>query len=643
MRGARHGEGAGEERSARSGANISAALRDSRSSIPPAARAPFWSRRSTRWRPNIARADKALAALGETLDFDIFDEIVTKNLYGVDLNAESVEITRLSLWLKTARRDHRLQNLEATIRVGDSLIEDAEFTARPFDWKAAFPEVFARGGFDVVIGNPPYVRMELIKPVKPYLDEHYKVAADRADLYAYFYRAGRRFVEDGRAARVHFVLDLLPHRLGREPARVPDRRRRRSRSIVDFGDLQLFEGVTTYPAILSLSERRRRRIGRARLFHRRRTTSPNELGRAFAAKARGKCRARGCRRRVVAAGGRRSGARCATRSRMGARRSARSTARRCMASRPASTRPSSSTRRRATGWSRPIRNRSELLKPFLRGENIKRWRVEPEGLWLINTPKGKVDIEDLSGRPRLAAAVQAGTGSAGDQTGMVGVAAGAVGVSAEARGGQNCLWPHFQSHASFCIEREARVAEQQMFLHPCDRRLTLCAFLNCKLAWVELMSQARIKRGGYIEAEAQYVERLPIPDMPPASRDRLAALGEANTVAARTRFEIQSAVRRRILDLAPPERAKLTGKLEDWHELDFSAFRSEVKRAFRVDIPLRERGEWETYLDENRAKVRALTDQISAAEREIDAIVYSLFGLRWRRSRCSKNRWRGQY
>jgi hypothetical protein len=53
---------------------------------------------------------------------------------------------------------------------------------------------------------------------------------------------------------------------------------------------------------------------------------------------------------------------------------------------------------------------------------------------------------------------------------------------------------------------------------------------------------------------------------------------------------------RRILDLAPPERAKLTGKLNDWHELDFVAFRKDVKRAFHADIPVRERGEWEGYL-----------------------------------------------
>jgi hypothetical protein len=107
----------------------------------------------------------------------------------------------------------------------------------------------------------------------------------------------------------------------------------------------------------------------------------------------------------------------------------------------------------------------------------------------------------------------------------------------------------------------------------------------------------------------------------------LATLGQVCTGAARQRFEIQSAVRRRILDLAPPERAKLTGKLRDWHGLDFAAFRAEAKRAFHAEIPVKERGEWEAYLRENAARVRGLSDEIFTAEREIDAIVYRLFDL----------------
>jgi type I restriction-modification system DNA methylase subunit len=110
------------------------------------------------YQPVLARLEE----LGAPGRIDAFDEILTKNLYGVDVNPESVEITRLSLWLKTARRDRRLQNLETTICVGDSIVSDRNVSARAFNWRATFPHVFERGGFDVVIGNPPYVRMELL-------------------------------------------------------------------------------------------------------------------------------------------------------------------------------------------------------------------------------------------------------------------------------------------------------------------------------------------------------------------------------------------------------------------------------------------------------------------------------------------------
>ncbi|HXT08874.1 MAG TPA: N-6 DNA methylase, partial [Roseiarcus sp.] len=198
-----------------------------------------------------ARAAKALAGLGAPVDFDVADEILSRNLFGVDLNPESVEITRLSLWLKTARREHRLASLEATIRVGDSLVEDGAYTLRPFAARAAFPEVFARGGFDIVLGNPPYVRMELIKAVKPYLAEHYAVASDRADLYAYFYERGLALLREG--GRLGFISSSTFFRTGSgEPLRRLLTERASIETIVDFGDAQIFSGVTTYPAVVSM-------------------------------------------------------------------------------------------------------------------------------------------------------------------------------------------------------------------------------------------------------------------------------------------------------------------------------------------------------------------------------------------------------
>ena len=111
-------------------------------------------------------------------------------------------------------------------------------------------------------------------------------------------------------------------------------------------------------------------------------------------------------------------------------------------------------------------------------------------------------------------------------------------------------------------------------------------------------------------------------------RENLVRLGENCTDAALRRLDIQSTVRHRILtDLAPPERAKLSRKLEEWWTLDFAAFRDEVKRVFRSEISVKERGAWEAYLAEHAAKVHTLNAEIEKAEREIDAIVYGLFDL----------------
>jgi predicted kinase len=94
----------------------------------------------------------------------------------VDLNSEAVEICRLSLWIKTAQRGKVLTSLDHNIRVGYSVIADAAVHPRAFDWRAAFPEVFAAGGFDVVIGNPPYVRQEWIKAYKPHWEKQFQSA-----------------------------------------------------------------------------------------------------------------------------------------------------------------------------------------------------------------------------------------------------------------------------------------------------------------------------------------------------------------------------------------------------------------------------------------------------------------------------------
>ena len=90
--------------------------------------------------------------------FDIKKSILENNLYGVDINEESVEIAKLSLWLRTAEKGRKLSDLNNNIKCGNSLIDDPEIAGdKAFDWEKEFPEIMKAGGFDVVIGNPPYV------------------------------------------------------------------------------------------------------------------------------------------------------------------------------------------------------------------------------------------------------------------------------------------------------------------------------------------------------------------------------------------------------------------------------------------------------------------------------------------------------
>ncbi|MDU6573193.1 MAG: N-6 DNA methylase [Gemella haemolysans] len=125
----------------------------------------------------------------EMYDASRENEYLIKCLYGVDLNPESVEISKLSLWLRTLTKDKPLTNLDDNIKSGNSITE--------FNFQKEFSEVFAKGGFDVVIGNPPYVKQERLKDVKHVLEEKYLTFMGTADLYCYFYELGINVLRSG--------------------------------------------------------------------------------------------------------------------------------------------------------------------------------------------------------------------------------------------------------------------------------------------------------------------------------------------------------------------------------------------------------------------------------------------------------------
>ncbi len=137
--------------------------------------------------------------------------ILENNLYGVDINEESVELARLSLWLRTAVRGRKLNNLSNNIKCGNSLIDDPAVAGDlAFKWDVEFPDIMSSGGFDVVIGNPPYVfaRGKIIDEQKKYYISFYKTAKYQINTFSLFMEKGIKLLKNKK-----FLGFIIPNSL----------------------------------------------------------------------------------------------------------------------------------------------------------------------------------------------------------------------------------------------------------------------------------------------------------------------------------------------------------------------------------------------------------------------------------------------
>ncbi|MDQ3302847.1 MAG: Eco57I restriction-modification methylase domain-containing protein [Actinomycetota bacterium] len=222
------------------------------------------------------------------LTIDEKKRILLNNIYGVDIDPQAVEVTKLSLLLKVLEgeseaslttqlrmfQERVLPDLDSNIKTGNSLIgpdfyeveqmmlldEEEHYRINVFDWKSAFPQVFEDDspGFDAVIGNPPYIRIQALKEFAPVEVEHYKEAYRAAgkgnyDIYVVFVERGLELLN--RNGRLSYI---LPHKFFNAKYGAPVRELisagKHLSEVVHFGDEQVFAGATTYTALTFLDK-----------------------------------------------------------------------------------------------------------------------------------------------------------------------------------------------------------------------------------------------------------------------------------------------------------------------------------------------------------------------------------------------------
>ena len=201
-------------------------------------------------------------------------QILLNNIYGVDIDHQAVEVAQLSLYLKlleeettASARQHQLEfhetllpSLNKNIVCGNSLIGTdiatgqlfADYEERklnPMDYEQRFPEIIQRGGFDAIVGNPPYVRQETLSNIKGYLESHYQSFDGGADLYAYFMEKSLVLLKSGGLFSYIVSSSFLRASFG-------EQLRRHLKSVgtvlqmVDFGGLAVFASAKdTYVCI----------------------------------------------------------------------------------------------------------------------------------------------------------------------------------------------------------------------------------------------------------------------------------------------------------------------------------------------------------------------------------------------------------
>lgn len=543
-------------------------------------------------------------------------------IYGVDLDPLAVDIARLSLWLETAPAEAPASFLSSHLRAGDTL--------GGIEWQRAFPEIFASpsGGFDLVIGNPPYVRHEELAPRKPALAQRFpEVYHGGADLSTYFICQGVRLARAG--GRLCYLTSGTFRKL---QSGAPLRRFLAGcctlHELVEPGPQQLFARATTYPVIMTL-ERTPPLPGATFTL---REHSGVESTCPLPAGAGSWVFPRAVLRHILDGW---SGAFPLHEMLGGPLRRGITTG--CNAAFVVD----QSTRDRLLAAD-PVS--AEILKPLLRGKDLRPWCQKHPRQWLILARRG-IDIEAYPAikallepfRERLESC------SPGHQA-----TARAHHRPWAGRGSGSHPWYELQSAARYAqMFEQPRIHSAKVSRMPCfslthavryaantsyvlpivddESGYYLLGVLNSHVCHYFCRCVFSARANGYYEVQPGRLARFPIPD--PGTRERTAAATLARQISdlAWARCELRRAVHHHLLAACPtPKPAR---SLERWWMLDEQGMWVWLAQTRKGELPPGERAAWEEWFARQRAREADYTARIARLEEVLNQRVCELYGL----------------
>jgi hypothetical protein len=392
-----------------------------------------------------------------------------------------------------------------------------------FQWHLHFNEVFReKGGFDVVIGNPPYVRQEQIRSLKPSLELEYDCYAGTADLFVYFYERGFQLLKP--SGHLTYISSNKYMRSGYgKKLREFLGSKGTIQHLIDFGDASVFEAIA-YPSIMLVTkqtptdhqvqtltwESERSADEFAPVFHsnsflvaqKELTADGWRLEAPATLRLLEKLRKAGQPLGEYVNGRFYRGVLTGLNEAFVVNRVTRD---RLIAEHPSS---------------------AEILKPFLRGRDVKRWRTESQDLWLVFTRRG-IDIKKYPAihkhlrqfKERLTPGIAGGRKAGSYQWYEVQDNTAYWQKFEQSK----IIYPDIYEHQAFTVDRDQLYSGNTCYFIS-TQEVWLCGLLN-SLAVEWFYSQTSNKvRGDYLRSFSSYMKQIPIPQASPADRQAISIL-----------------------------------------------------------------------------------------------------------------------